>query len=278
MTDIERRVADMDQFGIDTDVLSVGNLDVSLAGGASLDLARSSNEAMASITKDFPSRFSALGVVPLNDPDAACDELDRMLGILDMVGVMIPTHVAGVPLDDSRFADFFGLAEARGAVLSIHPSLPHYASNMTDYGLVPLVGFIADTGIAVMRMVMSGMMERLGDLKLIVPHMGGMLHYLFTRIDTGWETNHDVQRNLPLPPSEYLKRMFFDLVNVNPQNLQCAVGLVGPDHLVFGTDYPFFTGRLNVDTAMAAMAEIGLDEHDQALISHINAERLFAVG
>jgi predicted TIM-barrel fold metal-dependent hydrolase len=148
-------------------------------------------------------------------------------------------------------------------------------SDVTDYGLIPLVGFVADTGIAVMRLVMSGMMERLSDLKLIVPHMGGMLHYLFTRIDAGWATNHDVQRNLPLAPSEYLKRMFFDLVNVNPQNLQCAVSLVGSKRLVFGTDYPFFTGRLNVETAVEAMAEIGLDDHDRALISHVNAERLF---
>jgi len=276
MTDIEQRVGEMDRLGIDTDILSVGNLDVSLAEEGSVHLARSSNEDLAVITEDFPGRFLALGAVPLNDPDAACEELDHMMGTVGMVGVMIPTHVAGVPLDDSRFADFFGLAEARGAVLSIHPGLPHYVSNLTDYGLVPLVGFVADTGIAVMRMVMSGMMERLSDLKLIVPHMGGMLHYLFTRIDAGWETNHDVRRNLPFAPSQYLRRMFFDLVNVSPQNLQCAVSLVGSEHLVFGTDYPFFTGRLNVATAMDAMAEIGLDDHEKALISHVNAETLFA--
>jgi aminocarboxymuconate-semialdehyde decarboxylase len=275
VTDLDQRLRDMDEVGIEVDVLSVGNIDVALAGADGPELARTANDALASACERFPDRFAALGCVALNDAEVACTELRRMREELSFAGVMVPTHVDGVPLEDGELSGFFALAAKLGMVVSVHPTVPALAGPpLEPYGLTPLIGFVADTGVAVLRMILSGMLDRHPGLTVVVPHMGGMLPYLARRLDDGWLTNHDAGTPLERKPSEYLLDFYFDTVHADAANVSCLVRKVGAERLLLGTDYPFFTGRAGVAATVEALEQLGVPEADRAAVCGGTAARL----
>lgn len=275
VTDLDQRLRDMDQVGIEVDVLSVGNIDIALAGPDAPELAGAANDALANACRRFPDRFAALGCVALNDAEVACTELRRLHEELGFAGVMVPTHVAGLPLEDGELQGFFALAVELGIVVSIHPTVPAVAGPALEpYGLTPLIGFVADTGVAVLRMILSGMLDRHPGLTLVVPHMGGMLPYLERRLDDGWLTNHDAGTPLERKPSAYLRDFYFDTVHADAANVSCLVRKVGADRLLLGTDYPFFTGRDGVAATVNALAELEIPEADRAAVCGGTAARL----
>lgn len=274
VSDVEARLAEMDEVGIDVEVLSIDSLDVYFAGADSPSLARSVNDALAEICLDHPARFRALASVPLTDPEAACRELERAANQLRMAGITIATNVNGEPLDAPQFRDFFATVERLGLPVALHPTTPVAIEGISDYGLAPMVGFVYDTAVAVLRLVLSGVVERHPGLRIIVPHLGGMLHYLFARIDIVYDSGQSLNVELEHPPSHYLKGFYYDTVNFLGPALRCAVDMVGSKQLVLGTDYPFFQARRNLELAMQALDDAGLTSVEREEICSGNALRL----
>jgi aminocarboxymuconate-semialdehyde decarboxylase len=126
-----------------------------------------------------------------------------------------------------------------------NPTYPVGVEAMTDYMLMPLVGFLADTTLAAASLVFSGAIEKFPNIKWVLGHLGGAIPYLAERLDRGYEAFPQCRANITRLPSEYLKENFYyDTVNFDPKALQLAIDFAGIDHILAGSDYPHQIGSL----------------------------------
>lgn len=239
----EQRIAEMDETGIDIQVISVTTPQVYfLHGQAGLDLARRCNDYLADIVRRYPTRFAALASVPLTaDPGAAVAEFTRCMDELGMVGALIGANIDGRPIDDPAFSPFYEELDRRAGTMLIHPMVPAGIEVMNQYALAPLVGFMFDTTLAVARLIFSGFFDRYPNVRVIVGHLGAAIPYLAGRLDIGYRSYPDCQ-GIDQPPSEYIRRLYLDTVSFHEPALRCAIETVGTGQILFGSDYPHVIG------------------------------------
>ena len=274
MTAPSDRLRDMDRLGVDLQIISVTIPNVYVGPPARRrDLARMANDGLAELTRSFPRRFAALASVPLEDPEAAIQELDRAVGQLGMVGVILGSNAGGRYLDDPAFLPFFERARALQVPILVHPMPPHEADPTFTRGLVPLLGFMFNTSASIARMVLAGIFERLPGLTLILGHLGGTLPYLMQRLDNGYRAYPEAREALPHPPSHYLRRLYYDTVSFSIPSLECALGAVGAEQIVMGTDYPHVIG--DIRAALESVRALALPDPAIAGILGGTAVRLF---
>jgi len=160
MTSLEGKLRDMDAAGVDVTVLSSQFPGPELLGREGVDLARRLNDFVAGICRKHPDRFVGLCSLPLQDPKAGMAELTRCMKDLDLRGVLLFSNVNGRTLDGEAFAPLFARAEAEGIPLYLHPTYPLIAEHTADYQMIAGIGFMVDTALAAIRLIMSGTLER----------------------------------------------------------------------------------------------------------------------
>jgi aminocarboxymuconate-semialdehyde decarboxylase len=274
--DIERRAEVLDKAGVDIQVLSFTTPGVHIESPErAVELGRMVNDNFAEIAQHYKDRFSAFATLPLNDPDASVTELARAFSELGFKGVTLHSNINGVELIDVRFGPLFAKANELGAVLDIHPSFPVGVEAMTDYWLMPLVGFPFDTTLTAAKLVFSGLVERFPRIKWILGHLGGAIPYLAERLDRGYFSFKECRENISKPPSEYLKEFYYDTVNFDPNALRLAIEFAGADHLVAGSDYPHQIGSLA--KMKSSIEELDISEREKSAIFGGNAARLLGI-
>ncbi len=245
MTSIDKRLEEMDVASINKQVLSLSIPNVYLGERkASFDLAKLSNDYYTIIKDNYPDQFLTFASVPLPFINESIKELDRAILELKMNGIVLGTNIDGRYLDDPEFQPFFERANELKTTIFLHPMSPIAVEHMQKYSLAPLVGFIFDTTVSLARMVYSGMVERFSKIKFIVPHLGGAIPYLFGRLDIGWIAYPECSENLSDPPSNSLKKLYYDVVSLHVPSLMCAYDSVGAEKMLFGTDYPHVIGNM----------------------------------
>ena len=207
-------------------------------------LARTVNDVFARLMDEWADRFAALATLPLNDPKASVTEFERATTELGFKGCMVFSNVNGIALSDERFWPLYEKASELNAVFYIHPIHPVGVEAMTEYWLMPLVGFTFDTTLAAAKLVFSGVVERFPGIRWVLAHLGGAIPYLAERLDRGYEAFSECREHISRPPSEYLKEFYYDTVNFDPRALQLALDFAGADHLLAGSDYPHRIGSL----------------------------------
>ncbi len=271
--DIDYREEVLQELGVDTQVLSLTTPGTHVESKATAArLASLVNDAFAAVVQDKRGRFAALATLPLNDPEAAVRELLRACTELGFPGAMLFSNVNGVALADARFWPLYEAADGLGAVLHIHPTNPVGVEAMTEYWLMPLVGFLFDTTLAAAKLVFSGVAERFPRIRWVVGHLGGAIPYLAERLDRGYHAFRDCREHLTRPPSEVLKRFYYDTVNFDPGALQLAAAFAGADHLLAGSDYPHQIG--SIPKMLQAIHGMQVSELEQAGVLGDNAARL----
>lgn len=274
--DIDYRTAVLEEAGIDTQILSFTTPGVHIetperAG----ELARMVNDSFAQIVADKGGRFAALATLPLNDPAASVEELERIFRELDFRGATLHSNVNGVALSDECFWPLYEKANERKAVLDIHPSFPVGVEAMTEYWLMPLVGFTFDTTLAAAKLVFSGVVERFPEIRWKLGHLGGAIPYLAERLDRGYFAFKECRENISRPPSEYLKNFYYDTVNFDVKALQFALDFAGFDHLVAGSDYPHQIGSL--EKMVTSIGALSIPAEEKEAIYGGNAARLLSL-
>lgn len=271
--DLDHRQRDLSAVGVDRQVLTLTAPATSIeTPRRAVELARLANDGLARAAAERGRTFTALGTLPMNAPEAAAEELDRVMEELDLPGVMVFSNASGVPLADERFEPLWRRAEARGAVVYIHPTYPVGVEAMKDYMLMPLVGFLADTTLAAAHLVYAGVPERFPSIRWALGHLGGAIPYLAERLDRGWEAFRRCRENISRPPSSYLRDFYYDTVNFDPAALRLAIGFAGVDHILAGSDYPHMIGSL--EKMLASLRSLELPPEDEAKILGGNAARL----
>jgi predicted TIM-barrel fold metal-dependent hydrolase len=244
MTDLEIRLAEMDAAGIDVELLSTTLPGPEMFGDADfgIRLARGANDELSSIVRAHPSRFAGMAALPLQAPAAARQELERAHAELGFPAACLYTNVGRRMLDDPsvELDALFDLAERLNMPLFVHPTYPVSAPFLQDNNLIPIVGFMLDTTLAVTRLIFSGILRRHPGLKLVVHHLAATLPFLIRRMDYESGRIPNGQAGPGEPPSAAFSRLWLDTVNPEPAAIAMARELVGPDRLLFGTDHPFW--------------------------------------
>jgi len=240
-TTIAPRLAELDAMGIARQVVKppppqcyhTVKLDIAVPA------ARMVNDGIAEFVGRRPDRFIGMGTVPMQDGAEAATELERCMGKLGFKGVQILTNVAGRELSDPAFAPFWAAAERLGALVVIHPNGFTEGERFRRFYFNNVIGNPLETTLALHYLIFDGVLERHPDLKLLAVHGGGYLPAYSGRIDHAWGARSDAHGDLPKPPTEYLKRVYFDTVVFSPHQLEYLVRQFGADRILMGTDYPF---------------------------------------
>lgn len=271
--DLDYRRTVMAQHGVDAQVLSLTTPGTHIeAPAAAARLASLVNDAFADAVRDGSGRFAALATLPLNDPAAAVRELERACTQLGLPGAMLFSNVNGTALADARFWPLYEVADGLGAVLHIHPTNPVGVEAMTDFWLMPLVGFPFDTTLAAAHLVFGGVAERFPRIRWVLSHLGGAIPYLAERLDRGYHAFPECRAHLSWPPSEVLKRFYYDTVNFDRGALALAVAFAGAGQLLAGSDYPHQIG--SIPSMLEAIRKLPVSDSDRAGILGGNASKL----
>jgi len=272
--DIDYRQEVLEREGVDTQVITLTTPGTHVEPPErAARLARLVNNSFAAIVRERSPRFTALATLPLCDPQASVSELRRAMTELHLPGAMLFSNVNGVALADSRFDSLYAQANRLGAILHIHPTDPVGVEAMTDYWLMPLVGFLFDTTLAAAKLVFAGIPERYPDIKWVLSHLGGAIPYLAERLDRGWRAFPDCRVNIDKPPSEYLRRFYFDTVNFDPSALRLAVDFAGASQILAGSDYPHQIG--SIPLMKESLTALNVSASEREMITGGNAQGLY---
>jgi len=272
--DIAYRQNVLEREGVDTQIITLTTPGTHVEPPPrAVRLARLVNDAFAAIVRERSPRFAALATLPLCDPQASVVELRRAMTELGFPGAMLFSNVNGIALADPQFDALYQEADRLGAVMHIHPTAPVGVEAMTDYWLMPLVGFLFDTTLAAAKIVFAGIPERYPNIKWVLSHLGGAIPYLAERLDRGWRAFPDCQANILRPPSEYLRQFYFDTVNFDIRALKLAVDFAGASQILAGSDYPHQIGSIPLMKESLGALQVSAAERN--LILGENAAALY---
>ncbi len=279
------RIADMDGSGISVQVLSVAGPGADLVPGqAGIDLARAYNDALAEACARYPTRYRGFAHLPMLAPEAAADELERTVRDLGFCGVLVNGATDGRFLDDPMFEPILARAEALDRPIYIHPGIPVPDVRRAYYDNLPgnfsftmalsAWGWHAETAIHVLRLVLSGALDRHPKLKIVIGHMGEALPFMLDRIDE--TTANEAKARL----TRSVRQTILDQVWITTSGFftmvpfMAALMSFGVDRILFSVDYPFASNA----RARAFLDALPVSPADRAKIAHGNADRLLGIG
>ena len=265
MTDVSKRLEDMDRVGIDVEVISLSTPNVFFTDAEHQPaVARMINDSYADLIATHPKRFKGFASIPMDAPDAALAELHRAIDELKLNGVILLSNIGGKPLTSPEYRPFFAEANRMKLCIFLHPMLPAQSDAFREYVLGPIIGFPFDTSLAVARMCYDGMLAEFPDIRWIIGHLGGAVPYLMERMDNGFRDFPECRAKIDQLPSFYLKRLYYDTVSFSPHTLMMVRNMVGADHMVMGSDYPHLLG--SIDRAVSSIEGLEIREEEKERI------------
>jgi aminocarboxymuconate-semialdehyde decarboxylase len=275
--DPEARLEDMDEYGIDVNILSLTTPSVEvLPAKEGVLWAKKVNDYYARLCQKYPERFYAYATLPYQNMDEAMKELDRAYKDLGAKGIIMFSNINGKPIASPEFYPIYAKAEEYELPILIHPAPPLTADVMKRLRLPsPLFGFVLDTTMAIISLVFQGVLEKYPKLTLIHSHLGGVVPYMVGRIDDCFNNYFEEYGfELPKAPSEYYKRqVYVDSISYHLPAMRCCLDWLGPDHIMLGTDYAHPIGH--IEEAIRYVRDMGLCEEDTDKILGRNAATIF---
>ena len=273
--DLDKQFEYMASLGHQVDVVcSIGPFSVSFSDmplDEGRDYALMWNEEMAGAQKKYPGRLWASAAVPLQDTRAAIEVVDDAINRLGLVGVNLPGSVgADARIDAERLEPFYAHVEKLGLPLFLHPTDVIFQDLLDGYdGALHLsLGRVIEVSVGAMRLILSGVMERHPNLKIVMSHTGGSLPYQAGRMD-----KNSKAAKLPKPVQDYMKRMYTDTVSPHAAGIKFAIDYYGIDHVMYGTDYPCWDPA----PCLKLIDEIKLSAADKQKLFHDNARRILGL-
>ncbi len=258
--DLDEKIAWMNQHGIDRAVISIGNpwLDPFEPGEAREWAVRLNDELQQ--TCEQQPRFESFGVVPMQSVEGAVAEIERIAKFSHVHGVVVGTRPNGGFLDNPDLDPVWDAIRRNQLWVFLHP---HYTVGyewLTGFGHAPALalGFPFETTAAAVRLILSGVLDRFPDLRIMLAHGGGTLPYLAGRLDTCTSVDAHSRRMMQRSIPEYLRMFYYDAVVYDPDVLKLTMATASADHIAFGTDHPF--GIADPDRIRAAIAGAARDE------------------
>jgi aminocarboxymuconate-semialdehyde decarboxylase len=243
--DPEVRLEEMDRDGVDLQIISATPVLFAYDRPAehALGCARLFNDAALELCAQGKGRLKSLCQVPLQNIDAACEELSRCLRA-GHLGVQIGNHVGEKNLDDPGVVTFLHHCADEGAAVLVHPWDMFGAERMPKYMMPWTVGMPAETQLGIVAMILGGAFDRLPkNLRICFAHGGGSFVFLLGRLENAWQQHPAAHGVCEQSPSSYLNRFYVDSAVFDQRALQFLVGTMGAERVMLGSDYPFPLGE-----------------------------------
>ena len=270
LSDLDQRVRDMDERGVDVQLVSappnVQNSDVAVC--------RQMNDATAEAVAGS-RRFIPLATLPMQEPEAAAVELERCVKELGFRGAEILTNVKGENLHEPRFAPLYRKMEELDVAAFVHPQNVLGADRLGQFFMNNIIGNPSDTAVAAGCLIFGGVLDEMPGLRFVLAHGGGTCPLLRGRWEHAWRQHLILDTPITRPPSEYFSKLYFDTLTHSTPVLSYLVDTVGPERVMLGSDYPFGMGDYTPPVSVQALPRLS-DAQRDAIFS-ANAIRVFGL-
>lgn len=274
----ELRIGRMDKWGIDMAVISCAPGIEQLSAATAIPVCRSANNAVWALMKMYPGRFVGSCVLPIMDIGAALVEMERCVKAYGFVCWHTHSNYNGaLAPDNDIFRPLFKKATELGIYVYLHPQLTD-TPWLSDFGFTiagPALGFTVNTLVTATRMMVGGIFDDIPDLKIVIGHLGEGLPFFLERMENrvNFQENPKLVNQHPL--KYYLQNNIWLSTsgNMSKAAFKCTLDVVGIDHIVMGSDYPFE----NLDGAMSFLDSLPLSSNQRECMFHMNAEELLKI-
>jgi predicted TIM-barrel fold metal-dependent hydrolase len=266
-----RSIDEMNKYGVASAITSLSTPGV-FSGDvpAARALARACNDYAAGMAHDYPGRFGLFATLPMPDVPGSLAEVAYALDMLKADGIGLLTDYGDKWLGDPAFAALFDELNRRKAVVFVHPSVANCCRTLLPNVPPAVVEFVFDTTRTIVSLLYSGTFARCPDIKFIFPQDGGTMPMVSERIAKSLASTRGAAK-LPDDPMLELQRLYFDIAtSTSAPALRSLLAFTKPDHIMFGTDYPFLPVGYTAD----GLDKAGLAVSDQAAINRTTATRL----
>jgi uncharacterized protein len=274
------RIAAMNTFGIDMHVLSISNQPQLAPVEEAAELASAANDRLAQSVAKYPDRISAFFTLPWQNPDAAVREAERCVHELGLPATLLSGRPDGEHfIDDVRFAPVLAKLAELDTPLFIHPGPTLHAVQKPYYGgFNPEVsarfslfgwGWHHEAGIQVVRLILSGALDRHPHLKIISGHWGEMVPFFLQRMD-------DTMPRAATGLSRTISETYREQVWVHPSGMldiphfMFIREVLGIERIVFSIDYPYLT----MSGARTWLENLSIPRVEKEAIAFRNAQKL----
>ncbi len=276
----EQRLALMDEGGVDVQVLSVTTPSLhNLEAAECVPLAQRTNDLLAATVAKHPTRFQGFATLPTAAPAEAALELERSVRQLGLCGAMLCGRTREKHLDHPDLRPMLGVAAKLGVPLYIHPQIPQRAvreslysgfGDQVDTAFAAFgLGWHYEAGVQFVRLMLAGVFDEHPELQIILGHWGEVVLFYLERLNSLARVT-----KLQRPVADYFRQNLY----VTPSGmwsqayLQRSLEVVGPERIIFSTDYPYQyrpgrPGRTFLEAAV-------LSPEDKERFAHVNWERL----
>jgi len=295
--DLDKRFRVMDLFDDYAQVICLGAPPIEVLAGPALspEMARIANDGMAEYVSRHPDRFPAfIASLPMNNPEAAVEEIDRAIKELKAVGIQFFTNVAGKPLDLPEYKPLFQKMNDYGLPIWIHPArgadfADYKTEDKSKYEIWFVFGWPYETSVAMARLVFGYYFDEFPNLKVITHHLGGMIPYFEGRVGTSWDqlgsrtSDEDytvILKKLKKPHLEYFKGFYADTATFGAVGaLKCGLEFFGADHVLFASDCPFDPekGPGYIRETIRIIDSLDISNEDRQKIYEGNARKLLKI-
>ena len=280
----EGRIAAMDEAGVDVQVLSLTSPGVEqLDAAEAVALARRANDALAEAVRRYPGRFAGFAALPTAAPEAAAEELGRVVEEHGFLGALVNGHARGRYLDDPFFRPILERAESLGVPIYLHPTPPprpvieasytgDFAPGVAEGLAAAAWGWHVETATHVLRLILGGTFDRFPGLQVVVGHLGEGLPFFLPRLELALP--REITK-LDRSVGDYLREnVHYTFGGFNwPQAFLDLLLQVGAERIMFSTDHPY----ASMGEARAFLDRLPVSPADRESIAHGNAERLLGL-
>lgn len=274
IVDMETKLKDIEEMRVDLSVLSHGVPGPEILGGQEADdWACRINDHLAGIIDAYPGKFMGWGSIGFGSTGRAIAEVDRCINELGFKGIQLFSNINRRLLDAEELKPVYRHVARLGVPMNLHPAVPLNLTGMDNGLLLTGLGFMVDTGLATVRLIQSGLFDEEPDLKLVVPHVGGIIPYLKGRLDLYRSPVRAAASQVELKHGVgyYLEKLYYDTVAYHIEALDYCYRMMSADHLLYGTDHPY--GQPS--TLLAEMVEqLDCTDAERERIYHGTARQL----
>jgi aminocarboxymuconate-semialdehyde decarboxylase len=274
--DVRRRIADMNSEEVGMQVLSPMPelLSYWIDAKQTLALSRHVNGVIAEMISAAPARFAGFGMVPLQDPELAAQELAVLRRDYGLNGIEIGSNINGRSPGDPYFDVFFAEAERLKLAIFVHALHPVATDRLVGPArLEPLIAFPTDVGLAAASFITGRVLEKFPKLRVAFSHGGGTLASFLPRLEAGWTKLAVLGSSFP-SPAETARRFYFDNIVFDRRLLKHLIEVFGVTQIFVGSDYPFTGGQEN---SAQMFADLGLTPEHLNYVTAENAEKFLNI-
>jgi aminocarboxymuconate-semialdehyde decarboxylase len=240
--------------------------------GQRVSVCQAINDEFSAACRKHPGRYRFFATLPLPDPRRSIDELHRASRLPGFAGTVTVTNF-GAPFNDPTLEDLYAELSRARTLFFIHPCRMEHLGRYAKLGMETMLGWPSEDTLSVMELVLGGVLDRHPGLTVIAPHVSGTALFLYGRIEHSYRFTPRDQRVAREQPSYYFKRMYYDSVCDSRPILDLARTLVGADHIVLGSDFPFWY-RERLGECLELINGLNWPEEERALVRGGNMERL----